>query len=756
MKFLQKAILLALFASAGHAGTNPVQANILQPFPGTVLPTASYVALVSFTNHMPFPLKTPLVIEKNASPMNEFTYDDACSNKVLKYLEQCIVAIYLSPETIGPKTIQLTEAYGNDRVRLQALSTSSSTNGITNPNITGAITTALPSTLNIGTGAPFKFTFTNNGEAEATGISIRVTGAQYNTNCTATLSNTPPNNTCEIEGTFTPTASGIHTVKAELSYTQGSAINLQTQTSTDGQSGGLVCSRAVPLASQTLINSSSPVTLLCTNKTGSNITIDNHMTSYPTGGAEGNFTPDASGGDNCTAQILANNAGCQLKGTYQAPGAPINDVVISLLVNYHTAQTSGLSSSISTNTDVVTQITNARTIHLVNQCNFKVWWSMVGGALPGSCSTTDDCPSGATCNTAAKLCYFNNYPATEGSYELAALKGRATTRVIATDASTVDNGILWKGLISASTNCSGTTCQNNSCQNSGGTTSCPAGVGFDQPATVAEFTFKLTEALTVDSYDVSNVNGFSMPISMSTNRTALDYTCGNAGNPLPAGNLKACQFKNITPPSNMYYWVSNTGTSCNSQNTCTNSEQICGLAFDASQNNFSKQCGSFLGFWSADTICGISPNFQSPFGDNFRCNLTLGSPFPDNTYTLTQLLLCSPPDSTKPLFNSCYLSYSGATSNELRQCCGCSNWSGIATPSAACPAGQIDPQWTQHVEPIISWMKQACPTSYAYPYDDKASSFQCESTEATEYTITFCPGGETGLPNGKKDGRKTG
>ena len=74
--------------------------------------------------------------------------------------------------------------------------------------------------------------------------------------------------------------------------------------------------------------------------------------------------------------------------------------------------------------------------------------------------------------------------------------------------------------------------------------------------------------------------------------------------------------------------------------------------------------------------------------------------------------------------------------------------------SNACPTNQVDPQWTENVLGIISWMKAACPTAYSYPYDDKASTFQCTASETTEYTITFCPGGGTGLPANIIDGRE--
>lgn len=743
---------LLIFPCAAFSGKDPIKWTLSQNLPATVIPSGgTYVASYVFTNEVPINMVKPLTILKTSNSTSEFTYDDLCTGKKLKRFESCSVKIYLKPNTAGIKSVFLTEYYGNNQVPLPQLVTTASdhSNG---SNLNGVVTTALPQSLNISASAPWKFTFTNNGSTPATGINILVSGSTYNTNCGLNLSNLPPNNSCYVQGSYTANSSGTHTVSATFSYAQGAPVQVSTATNSNGQSSGLVCTAAVPLATETLVNSSTAVTLLCTNKSGSAITLTGHTVGLP---ANGTFTP-GPGGDNCTNQVLNNNASCQLSGTYVAPASvpTPSTILISLSVNYDST-ISGLSSQTSTSTDVVTSISNSRTIHLVNQCGFDVWWSMVGGAVTNSpaCSSNADCPLGSSCNQSSQICYYNNYGPTSGGYHLAMNNGVADTKIIQTPASTPSDGILWKGLISASTKCVGTSCQNNDCQNNGGTTSCTAGVGFAQPATEAEFTLQLVGAGSVDTYDISNVNGFSFPISMATNQSAADYTCGTAGNNLASGNLNACDFSHVTPPTNMYYWVTNTGTACTNQNTCTDNTQICGLAFDKVANNFTKNCGAFLGYWAANQICQTNPSFSSPFGDSFKCNQYLASPFPDTTYSLTQLMKCSPPVSNAPLFNSCYLNYSGYSDSKLAQCCGCTDWVGIATPSASCPARQTDSQWTQYVEPLIRWMKQACPTSYSYPFDDKASTFQCTAAPTTEYTITFCPGTGSGLPANKTDGR---
>ncbi len=751
-------LLLAPVGLVFASSSNPIPWEQTQSFPAEVfISGGTYVAEYRFVNAIPFKMPTPLVIEKKTQTPAEFSYDDYCTGKKLDYLESCTVTIYLNPTTAGTKSIQLTEVYGNDRVPLPQISTvATNTNGGT--EITGTPTLQLPVDLAINASAPWLFRYTNDGTSGATGVNVVVSGGSYSTDCGLDLSSTPPSNTCYVRGTYTATSAGPHTIAATLSYTQGSPVELSTSTNGGDGTSGLVCKPAVAFAPETKIDSIVPITLLCTNKTALPITITGRTTTLPLPASQGSFAIGA-GGDNCTAQTLASTGSCQLKGSYTAPNNPIANVTIGLSVNYNTPSHSGLNSVTSTSTDIVTLIINQRNITVINQCNFDVWWSMVGGAITDSpaCNGTGingGCLIGSTCNVSAKLCYYNNYGPLTGGYKLAN-GGQATTQVIETAASTTSDHILWKGLIAAANQCTeGDTCLNNDCQSNGGTTSCTAGVGFKQPSTEAEFTFLLTGPSRVDSYDISNVNGFSIPMSMATSVSASGYSCGTAGSIVASGGLNACNYQQMSPPTNMYYWVTNTNTACNSGNTCSDNSQICGLSFSTTANKFVRNCGDFLGFWAADQICGVDSSYTSTFGDNFSCNQVLSSPFPANTYTLTQLLKCSPPVSTAPLFNSCYLSYTGnPSSTELTQCCGCSDWVGIATPSASCPSGQSDPQWTKYVYGLIKWMKEACPTSYTYPYDDKASSFTCEASETTDYTITFCPGGQSGLPANKTDGR---
>ena len=69
----------------------------------------------------------------------------------------------------------------------------------------------------------------------------------------------------------------------------------------------------------------------------------------------------------------------------------------------------------------------------------------------------------------------------------------------------------------------------------------------------------------------------------------------------------------------------------------------------------------------------------------------------------------------------------------------------VQTLTVACPT--TNSNWNSVVQPTDQWVKAVCPTSYAYQYDDKASSFTCtvknnNSQVVTNYQVTFCPGGK--------------
>lgn len=774
-KLFQIFTLMILSFNLAFAAQDPISKVSSTAFPSPVFVAGgSHQVTYTLRNNLPFQLVRPLEIDNIASPVNEFTYLDNCSNNLLRPQEECTITIYLTPLVDGLKTFQLVVGnqgfFDNNRVPFPAISTLATHQ--TNIGISGRVTTALPATLPVGQSAPYAIEFENVGSTQATGVSIQSSNTSFSTTCTTTLA---AGSTCSVSGTYTATTAtpAQQTVDTTFSYTQGTSVTESTSTAITTGSGGIVATTPVLLPSQMVVDTEKALLLLFTNESNRSITITSRDLVGP---AAGTFTvtSPATANDNCAGSTLAPGQACQLNGTYTAPGTVPStaDVSITETVHYLAADLTPATTTATTSTTIVTTITNKRTMTFTNQCNFPVWFSLNGAAIPNSpnCPTTS-CPDGSTCNTGSNLCYWNNASPSTGSYALTTASPTATVDIIGTTASTLSD-TLWSGNFSASTLCSGSSCGQAACDNHGGTTSCAPGVGFNQPATQAEITMLTVESGGTDTYDVEVINGFHIPIKMTPNQTANNYSCGVPGNEVAENNFGACDWENANPlnsnssPVNKYFWVTSTGTACLSGNTCTTSGHKCGLDID-----LNPVCGDFLGYFSANQLCAINSKFTSPFGDGFSCSQNLSSPFPASTYPLSQLLACPvSTGSTGPLFNSGYLNYASAvyTSTELTQVCGCVNWwdiSGIAAnsnnndPTFICQSSnssnagstlQVDPQWTSLVQPTIQWMKQACPSVYTYPFDDKSSTFTCTQPD---YTVTFCPGGDTGLPAGLTEGR---
>jgi len=148
-----------------------------------------------------------------------------------------------------------------------------------------------------------------------------------------------------------------------------------------------------------------------------------------------------------------------------------------------------------------------------------------------------------------------------------------------------------------------------------------------------------------------------------------------------------------------------------------------------------------------DEICAKNQNFNSSnivnctsassitncTADSKTCPATVSG-----QYTFFNLLACtsSPPDTqdNKLTFGSCFASGAYSSSN----CCGCTNWPSTAGFTGQIPGdSSIVPQcntganttsnsnWTSNVLGNLIWLKNACPSAYTYPYDDKTSGFSC-------------------------------
>jgi hypothetical protein len=381
----------------------------------------------------------------------------------------------------------------------------------------------------------------------------------------------------------------------------------------------------------------------------------------------------------------------------------------------------------------------ARTITFVNNCTHPVWFGFSGGSAPSkltgtTCNTTDDCYAGAKCTQtgAIKQCFWNNPQPANGNFQLAANGG---TNSVTIPMLPNNDNIFWTGAVAGRTNCTSGTCQSGDCGTGGN--SCNAGQGFIPPATQAEFSFSTSN---VDFYDVEVINGFNVPIKISTNLTiapdtAHPYICGSPGAVKPSSPLLGGCSWQFAPPSNDYRWVQNGGNACSLDSDCA-APTVCGLSFNPGNTQLLKKtCGAQIGYWTANQVCGI----QSDYGAPFNCKSPL--PSPENNLTMWNLYSCAD-------VGSCY------QNNASETCCGCTNWDQVGVTVPAAPYTQqctnTNLYWKSLIQPTLKWLKQACPTAYTYPYDDMSSTFVCSvmqnNMNTTNYTITYCPTGAVPPP----------
>lgn len=379
-----------------------------------------------------------------------------------------------------------------------------------------------------------------------------------------------------------------------------------------------------------------------------------------------------------------------------------------------------------------TQLQEKRSIQFLNRCPFPVWLGISSSDVQNmhprykgdsSCNSDDDCYSGSVCRDVFPnpKCFWQHPKPENLIYRLEASNG--TTRV---DFAFFINGydIAWEGAVAARTNCVKGICETGGC---GEEANCPFGKSFSYPATEVKLRLSKYEA---DQYEITIYKGLNVPIGISPSLPlhkllhSLDdpYECGSAG-------ICSWLFK---PPSDDYQWVSSSSRLCSSQNDCNYPEK-CGISYSGDRTSLlQKNCGRLLGYWTAQRICEINPYYGAPF------NCAESLPGQDKNLALRNLQWCI-------AMKSCY------AENAKRDCCGCADWDQLGLPVPPFPAtnhcGSTNVVWEKKVLPTLFWLKKACPSAFVYPYDNKSSTFYCESHIQKEgfnvasYTITFCPNG---------------
>jgi hypothetical protein len=349
--------------------------------------------------------------------------------------------------------------------------------------------------------------------------------------------------------------------------------------------------------------------------------------------------------------------------------------------------------------------------------------------------------------------------------------------------------IHWSGNFYARQQCSANgTCKIGSCNSaySGGVGGCAPGTGASPlgVVTLGEVTFQATTASTAanavsDYYDVSIINGVNKSLAFGvTTPSATDpYTnCGTAGSAAVQGGGYPANLATgigtatwqLTPSAASYPAVTGvptseysrffrlvdadakTATQCASAGnpnlgTCSAS-QVCGYAVNNTGTatttvvqggaNFTGQdlyCGDHLAWITADTIYGVnqSATNNAPFG--FNTSVT--------GVSVGNLQMCE---------GGSFSAYTNSAQGQYYACGGVA-WDNQTTPVAggptmsprnltrvAEPVQWSNTNWISYVQPSLLWLKQACPSCYTYPFDDKSSTFQCyNAADSINYTATF-------------------
>ena len=236
----------------------------------------------------------------------------------------------------------------------------------------------------------------------------------------------------------------------------------------------------------------------------------------------------------------------------------------------------------------------------------------------------------------------------------------------------------------------------------------------------------------------SNIAGVNVPLAVSPVLTSasysssVPYTCGAPGSttsPYPS----SWQF---TVPSVYYNWVTSGGASCTSNSNCA-SGQICGLTNVPGRSPQTElQCGTSIGYWSANAVCAQDEDVGSPFD----CNIAMQSP--NVGATLDELGRCS--GSLGP--KSCYQPDAGV------DCCGCVDWQDVldtsAVPASTRQCVNDNANWNKYILPKLQWLKAGAPSAYVYPYDDMSSTFTCSQMDGgsynrIDYQLALCPSGSS-------------
>ena len=509
--------------------------------------------------------------------------------------------------------------------------------------------------------------------------------------------------------------------------------------------------------------------------------------------------------DLCSHQTLTSGSSCYVTASV----IPRN--VGNLGITATVTPLGGIQHSVTTNAVIATNQQPTHHIVFVNQCNFDVWYGIANG-------TNANCP-GPNCITPDPnlLTYPNGAP--PSAYLIPAQVPGQVPSTIDLAVASYQNGAFWPRTGCRLNSHNQFICTTGACASMPNSATCNSTGRLIQPQPpYTKFEADIEPIAGADgNYDISTTNGMTVPVEVKAfgpptgNTATTAYNCSGAGAIMqPATNnvLGNCSW-NYNPSStisgtninNDFYWLTS-----GADDACSSSElpNLCGMAWGTGPDSIgtyappiNRRLGSFLGFATLDVFAGFtvqgtnnatwgSDNIFTRYGLDIQIpgqsenNCTYGTIpkeviFPENSCLSYYALVSCPAISSTNAFNSCYQS---PVNNDFNHCCGCINWTNTQ-PSAECGSLSQDQyqtgmnyDWTGStgrtipapvgnytIEQSVTWIKDACPTAYAYTYDDPSSLFKCDQDGSTDlytsYQVTFCPGGINALPEGATDGRST-
>ncbi|STX27677.1 Thaumatin domain-containing protein [Legionella beliardensis] len=763
---------------AVYATSNPVSSTLLpvSGFGTTQIGNQSSI-IYTLTNHLPF--QVPITTTYKTTGQG-FSIADNCLNQVLMPGGTCQIIITFTPLNPGTSTIQLIYGYHNNRIPLPALRARATKNPVPPKTHVKGTIFGLPSetTLSPLQTPDFTATYTNTSAIPVVGYAGDQTGNNLfsvspNTRAIVSILNNTcgtaaapttlaPNQSCLVEGKLTPLDLGTARVTGLFVY--GAKTSLPTAHTLILQGGSSACVAnghvELPLPSVTYRYADNVVKFVFENDCATLSTTLGQVaiaaTFTPNSGQTATITTSPLY-DTCSGKTLAPQNDCYVLASV-IPQNPATTMKVTARV-----PSGGSTATASTSAQVKGNVLTTHYIHFVNQCPFNVWYGIANGT---GANSPDPNP---------------NLPAPASAYFLAAqVPGQAPSTIDLTAASYV-NGAIWArtGCASDGTNfacetgmCNTLTSTSGTCVQQGGSRDQPV-----PPFTKYEFT--LSAAPGSDGvYDVSLINGFNVPVQikgLGPTTPANPFQCTGAGAVLqPTGSpLGSCSwqfnpaFSNLSPYD--FVWVSaGPDTACNSNADCTNGN-VCGMAFSSVPSNapINRRCGQFLGYSTLANYFGY-PSAGQWGSTNLYAKYNIGIPMSAisskdygfngaNPAIFGNLLACIPTSNLSA--DTCY-----NPASNLPTCCGCVNWDAPSSPvrtASSSPCLNVNNDWTTTTgttaTPLnaILWLKNACPTAYAYQFDDPSSSFACNisPTGFTNYQVTFCPGGINSLPPGASDGR---